>query len=128
MSEAVKQEEGTKQTFDENRYPFRQTEYPFRDKIFNNIVRRHLSDGKKKKGLPWTKSDDFVWGGSIYVVWDFIPQLLFLFFVYYIVNMTYDHYGWFKAITVLGVMVLIRVNSLIRQQQTTNRFLKKMQG
>lgn len=95
------------------------TEYPARDKVYNWIVMRY-----GEKGNPWKKSDTLVFYGFIYHLWDFIPSLLFIYFTYWIVNYSYVHYGWFKAITVLAVMFLFRVNALLRVQRQTNRLLK----
>jgi len=102
-------------------YPYRQTEYPSRDAVFNWIVRRHLAAGKK----PWRKSDDVVWGGFLYHVLDYIFLLIYIWFVWWIVTLMYDHFGMFKAVVTLSIFVLIRLNSLIRQAKLTNRLLQE---
>jgi hypothetical protein len=103
----------------DNSAHFKHTEYKFRDSLYNAIVRRYGA-----KGNAWQKSDTFVWSGAIYTVGDWIPALAFLYFVYFITNFTYAHYGWFKAITVLAVMALIRVNAMVRKLDQMIRLMK----
>jgi hypothetical protein len=90
-----------------------------RDKVFNFLVKRY-----EKKNHVWKWHDDFIFGGFIYYIWDWIPMLLYIYVTYLVVNYTYGRYGWFRGILVLGVMVLIRINALIRKVDLTNRLLK----
>lgn len=97
------------------------TEFPARDAIYNWIVRKYESKGK-----AWHRSDSIVFGGFLYHIWDWVPTLLFVYFTWLIVNYTYNTYGEFKAFVALGVMLIIRLNSIQRQVSLTNRLLKKI--
>lgn len=99
----------------------RHTEYPGRDAIFNAIVRRY-----GKKGNIWTKSDEFIWGGALYYVWDYFFALMFIYLVYWLATATYDRFGLFKAMMVVTAMTLLRINALVRKLTLNNQLMKKM--
>jgi hypothetical protein len=103
----------------DNSEHFRNTEYHLRDKVYNWLVRRY-----GQKGNVWQTSDTVVWQGAIYHVWPWIPALLFIYVTYFIANWTYEHYGMFRALTVLAVMMLIRVNTLVRKLDQLIRVMK----
>lgn len=114
---------------------YENSDHPMRDKLFNWVVERHSAAGKKRSwtslyiwstmrdGLPWSASDQFIWHGMIYVVWDWIGMLIFLYIIYFLANYAYDHYGLFKAVAFLAVTCLIRLNTLIRLQKQNNKLL-----
>ena len=101
-------------------YPYRETEYPVRDAVFNWVVAKHLAAGKK----PWRKSDDVVWGGALYHVLDFFFLVIYIWFVWWIVTLVYDKFGMFKAIVMLSIFALIRLNNIVKGVNLTNRLLK----
>jgi hypothetical protein len=103
----------------DNSASFNHTEYPVRDGIYNSIVRRYGVNGHQ-----WNKSDEIIWGGAIYQVADLGFTLLFLWVVYLVANSLYNHYGIFRAVAFLVVMGLLRINTLIRKVDFTNRILK----
>lgn len=119
MTKAAEKKASAKEPVD-NSMHYRDTEYPMRDKVFNAVVRRY-----GKKGNEWKSSDDIVWGGAIYHLWDFVPLLIFVYFVYFVTNWTYDKYGWFRAIVVLAIMVIIRLNAMTRKLDQINRRLER---
>jgi len=102
----------------------RSTPFPFRDAVYNAILTQHA-----KRGKSWTTrgffSDKLFWTALLDQVWPWVPSLLFIYAMYIIAAYTYDHYGLFKAVTVIAVMGLIRLNALVRQVSYTNRILKE---
>lgn len=103
----------------DNSHFLKKTEYPGRDAIYNWLVKKY-----ERKGKHWKKSDSAVFGGFLYYVWDFVPSLLFIWFTWWLVMLSYDHYGEFHAFVTLGIMLLFRLNALLRQVTMTNRLLK----
>jgi hypothetical protein len=97
----------------------RTTEYPRRDAIYNWLVRRY-----GKLGHPWQKSDKIVFGGFLDYVWPWIPDLFFVYVMYFILKWTYTLYGTERLFMLAVVMVLFRLNALIRAQKHTNALLK----
>jgi hypothetical protein len=110
-----------KEPVDNSEY-FKHSEYPVRDSIFNAVVKRY-----GVKGNHWKRSDEFVWNGAIYYVWDYFLMVLFIWFTYWLATAMYDHYGLFKAMMVVVVMFLVRLNSLVRKVDLTNRLLRKIE-
>jgi len=102
----------------------RSSEFPFRDAIYNWFVTTYA-----KRGKPWTTkgffSDKVFFNALLDQVWPWVPTLLFIYLVYFLATWTYDHYGIFRAICVLTVMCIIRVNALVRQVTYTNKLLKE---
>jgi hypothetical protein len=100
--------------------------YPFRDAIYNALVKLHA-----RKGKPWTTegffSDKLFWNTFLDQVWSWIPSLAFIYLMYIVATYTFDKYGLFRAVTVIAVLVLVRVNSVIRQISLTNRLLAKIE-
>jgi hypothetical protein len=121
-SDAVKKQEvGSRKARKEpvdNTMHYRETEYPARDKVFNWVVRRYGLKGNK-----WKTSDDVIFGGVVYHVWDWIPILLFIYFVYFITTWVHDKYGLFRALVVLAIMVIMRLNAVVRKLDQINRRL-----
>ena len=109
---------------DEYKQHLRNTEFPIRDAIYNWLIVKHA-----KKNKPWTTtgffSDKIFWSAALDQAWPWVPTLLFIYFVYFIATFFYDHYGIFRAICVLTVMCIIRINALVRQTSYTNRLLKE---
>lgn len=89
---------------------YRHTDFKSRDRVFNWIVRRY-----ERNGHPWKKSDEVVWGGSIYVIWDWAMILVFIYFLWFMFNFFQKRYGDVQAIAFLLIMVLFRLNILIRK-------------
>jgi hypothetical protein len=89
--------------------------------VFNWIVSRY-----GEKGNKWNASDDFVWGGFLYHILDFVFLIVFVTFVYWMAGIIYERYGVFRGAAFLVVMVLIRLNSLIRKTDMNNRLLKQV--
>lgn len=109
---------------EEYRKELRHSPFPFRDAIYNALVKQHA-----KRGKSWTTSgffsDKVFWSATLDQCWPWVPTLAFLYLMYFLANFTYVHYGIFKAATVLVVMATIRLNALVRQQAYTNRLLKE---
>jgi hypothetical protein len=97
---------------------YEHSEFPRRDKIYNAIVARY-----GKKGNRWSKSDTFVWKGFIYHIWDYFWMVVFIYIIYWAANALYDHYGMWRAISFIFVVILIRINMLIRVQKKMDRTL-----
>lgn len=112
---------------DEYKVHLRHSEYPFRDAIYNWLVTKHA-----QKGKSWSTegffSDRVFWNATLDQVWPWVPVLLFIYLVYFLASWTFDNYGMFKAILVVAVMVIIRVNALVRQVTYTNKILKEKLG
>ena len=102
----------------DNREFFKDTAYPGRDWVYNKIVKRYGD-----KGNAWTTSDTVIWSGFLYYVVDYLFAIAFIALIYYVVNWTYGKYGIARAGMVFGVMLLWRINVLIRQATHTNRLL-----
>jgi len=111
-----------KESVDNSKF-YRMTEHKLKDKVFNLVVLRYGYKGNK-----WQKSDDFVWGGFIYYIVDYFWLLIFIYFIYAMGNLLYNKYGLWKAVMFVVVMVLIRLNSLIKKVDQTNRLLKERLG
>lgn len=97
----------------DNSKSYRFTEHPFRDKVFNAIVARY-----GKKGNLWEKSDDFVWGNGIYVVWDYFWWLFLIGAIWWVLSLIQKHQGWEHAALLVGVLIfvqLMRVNRALRK-------------
>ena len=94
----------------DNSASFRHTDHPMRDRVFNWIVSRYGS-----KGNRWEKSDDRVWGGAIYHVWDFFTAILFIYLMWIIYNFSQRNYGDAHAIAFLLIMILFRINIAIKK-------------
>lgn len=109
---------------EEYRKELRNSPFPFRDAIYNAMVKAHA-----KRGKPWTTeglfSDKVFWNFGLDQIWSWVPSLIFIYLMYWISAYTYDHFGLFKAATVLVVMMTLRLNALVRQQSYTNRLLKE---
>jgi hypothetical protein len=95
---------------------YEHTAYPKRDKIYNAVVARY-----GKKGNLWTKSDTFIFYGFIYTIWDYFIMVLFLWLIYFAANFFYEKYGLWRAISFLFVVILIRINMLIRVQNKIDK-------
>jgi hypothetical protein len=106
---------------------FRHSEYPFRDSWYNSLVKMH-----EKRGKPWTTegwfSDRVFWSSFLDQAWPWIPMLVFLYVFYWMTGWIYDHYGTARTVIFVAVMMLFRVNALIRQVTFTNKILKKNFG
>ena len=94
----------------DNSSSYRRTDFPMRDKVFNWLVRKYEAKGRK-----WGKSDDVIFGGAIYVIWDWCGILLFLYVMWLLFNFSRKHYDDVHAIAFLMVMILWRLNILIRK-------------
>jgi hypothetical protein len=100
----------------DNSIHFKHTEYHLRDKLYNKIVARYGA-----KGNLWTSSDTFVFGGFLYFIWDYFIMVLFLWLIYFAANFFYEKYGLWRAISFLFVVILIRINMLIRVQNKIDK-------
>jgi hypothetical protein len=94
----------------DNSASYRNTEHHFRDKVFNWFVRLY-----ERKGKRWEGSDDFLFGGFIYVLWDLFASVVFVWIMYFLVNWVYDRYGLFRALSLIAVGLLLRINTMIRK-------------
>lgn len=87
-----------------------------KDGIYNWVVKRY-----KKNNHPWKKSDEVVWGGFVYGVLDIGGVFLFVGIMYWLLDWTLSNHGFEKMIMVLGVILLVRVNILVRQIAALNK-------
>lgn len=94
----------------DNSEHLRHTDFPMRDRVFNWIVKRY-----ERNKHEWTKSDDAVWGGFIYFIWDWIVILAFLYLMWFIFNLLRKGYDDVHAIAFLLIMILFRLNVMIRK-------------
>jgi hypothetical protein len=94
------------------------TDRPGRDWVYNKILKRYGD-----KGNAWTASDSFLWQGFLYYVVDYIFAVGFIGLITWLLVLTYDHFGPVKACIVAFVMLLWRVNIIVRQGNQTNRLL-----
>lgn len=94
----------------DNSLHFRHTDFPMRDKVFNGIVTRYGTKGNK-----WEKSDDQIWGGAIYFIWDWAMILVFIYFMWFMFNFMQKSYGDVHAIAFLLIMILFRLNIMIKK-------------
>lgn len=101
----------------------RRSEYSFRDSVYNAMLTAHA-----KRGKPWTTSgffnDRLFWNFLLDEVWAWVPSLLFIYVMYFVASWTYDHYGVYRAVILIAVMMAFRLNVLIRQVTFTNKLLK----
>ena len=103
----------------DNSAHYMRSEHPKRDAVYNWIVRRY-----GEKGNGWGLSDTLVFKGAIFYVWPWIPDLAFVYLMYFILNWTYARYGFERLFVLAIVMLLFRLNALIRAQKHTNALLK----
>lgn len=96
------------------------SEHKLKDMVFNAVVRRYGKNGHK-----WEKSDQFIWHGAIFVVIDYFWMLVFVYFVYIAGSFIYNKYGLWRGVLFICVMFLIRINSMVRKLDATNRILKE---
>jgi hypothetical protein len=94
------------------------TPYPARDLVYNKIVDRY-----GVKGNAWKTSDSIIFQGFIYYVWDYVMAIVVIGVLTWILVLTYDRFGLAKTGIVAFVMLLWRVNILIRQGAQANRLM-----
>ena len=99
---------------------FQRSEYPMRDAVFNWVVRRYGRLGHK-----WKKSDQFIFYNAIYFIWDYFWIIIFLYLIYWIANAMYERYGMWRAVLVIGVIFLLRMNQIIRKLDQQIKLLKQ---
>jgi len=100
-------------------YPERSnTGQPLKDKVFDWVVRRY-----EKKGLAWRESDQKIFSGFIYGVGGYFSALLFFAFFGFLFYQTNKLYGFERAVLLALLMILFRVNILIKQIVILNRKL-----
>ena len=89
---------------------------PWKDKIFDWVVHRY-----QKHNHPWKKSDQTVWSGGIYGITSYGGMLLFFALIGFVLYQTNKLYGFEKAVLLGMLMILFRVNVLIKQMVQLNR-------
>jgi len=92
------------------------TGQPIRDKIFNFVVARY-----KKFNHLWRKSDQRIWGNSIFVVVDYIWLLVWIGALWLVINGSLKRVGFEKTVFVVAMIFLIRINALVKQLVKLNR-------
>ena len=104
----------------------RRSEFPMRDAFYNWIVTAYAKRGKK-----WTTkgifSDRVFFSALFDQAWPWVPMLLFIYVFYWVTGWVYDRYGLARAVMFMAVMMLFRLNVLIRQVTFTNKLLKGRQ-
>jgi hypothetical protein len=89
---------------------------PWKDKLFDWVVGRY-----KKHNHEWKKSDQRVWSGAIFGITTYFGTLLFFALLGWLLWQTNKLYGFEKAVLLALLMILFRVNVLIKQMVTLNR-------
>jgi hypothetical protein len=92
---------------------YKHTDSPLRDKIFNAIVKRY-----EKNGHVWEKSDDVVWGGTIYVVASYFGYTALGGLLWWLLNATVKYQGADHAVLLMLILIflqLLRVNTIMRK-------------
>ena len=89
---------------------------PWKDWLFDWIVGRY-----KKHNHPWKRSDQRVWHGSVYGLTSYFGAVFFFAFFGFLFYQTNKLYGFEKAILLAMMMVLFRINVLIRQMVALNK-------
>jgi hypothetical protein len=89
---------------------------PWKDKIFDWVVKRY-----QKNNHPWKKSDDRVWRGAIFGVTSYLGALVFFALIGFVLYQTNKLYGFEKAVLLAMLMILFRINVLIKQMVQLNR-------
>jgi hypothetical protein len=90
--------------------------YPWKDKLFDFVVKRY-----QKNNHPWKKSDQDIWSGAIFAVTQYIGTIVFLGFIGWLLYQTNKLYGFEKAILLALLMILFRVNIVIKQLVMLNK-------
>jgi hypothetical protein len=97
---------------------YQESEFPLKDKVFNWIVRRY-----ERNGHEWKRSDDIVWRGSIYHVFDFFWMCLIVWLLIWSISLVYNRFGMFRALQSIMVIVLLRLAMISRKVSLLNRQL-----
>lgn len=89
---------------------------PWKDKIFNWVVSRY-----QKHDHPWKQSDQRVWHGAIYGLTSYCGAVIFFVVIGWLLFQMQKLYGFEKALLLALLMILFRVNILIKQLVKLNR-------
>lgn len=92
------------------------TGQPFKDRFYNWVVLRY-----RKHNHPWMKSDERVWGGFIYGVLDYVWLVVWVWLFWWLLNSIMKHQGFQQAVLAALLMLLIRLNLLIRKITELNK-------
>jgi hypothetical protein len=88
----------------------------WRDATYNWVVSRY-----KKNGHAWRKSDTTVWKGFVYGVTAYIGYIIFFSLMMWLLMWIHDKYGAAKAIITALVILLARLNIMIKQLSSLNK-------
>ena len=100
-------------------YPEEQnTGAKLKDGAFNWIVSRY-----KKFNHPWKKSDNIVWKGAIYSLSWLFGIIIFLAIMWVLINFSIKKYGEMRTLFYILLLVLLRVNAMIKQLIILNKKL-----
>jgi len=86
-----------------------------KDGLFQKILLKH-----KQKNIPWTKSDEVVWQGAIYVMPIMIGYILFATFFGWFFIVLYDKYGISRMMSFIAILVLWRLNAIATELRKLN--------
>ena len=92
------------------------TGQPIKDQIFNWVVHRY-----KKNNHEWHISDDKIFNGFIYGVLGYLGYVIFFALMWWIISITQKKWGDMKALFVVLLIILVRLNIMIKQLVTLNR-------
>jgi hypothetical protein len=90
--------------------------YAWKDAIFNWTVRRY-----KKHNHPWHKSDQRIWHGAIFGLTQYFGSIFFFVFIGLILYQTQKLFGFARAVLLALLMILFRINIIIKQIVQLNR-------
>ena len=90
--------------------------YAWKDKVFDWVVKRY-----KKYNHPWRKSDQRIWHGFLYGITSYIGSIFFFVFIGFILYQTQKLFGFARAILLALLMILFRINIIIKQIIQLNR-------
>lgn len=104
-------------------FPFDEDDIPqsIGGKIYQWVKCRYYENDR-----PWKKSDVFVWKGACLHMGTWIGIVIFVTIFGWLFLKTYDLFGIGKLISMIAVIVLIRLNMLIKLLNELNTNLKQL--
>jgi hypothetical protein len=86
------------------------------DYIFNSIVERY-----RNLRNPWNKSDNLIWKSVCYTLPGFFGMILFFTIFWLLISFSTKKYGESRTMFWLIIVVLVRLNVLIKQLVLLNK-------
>ena len=102
---------------------YRVTEHHARDRVFNWLI-----DLYTKKNRLWDGSDEFVFGGFLYYVLDYVGYGILFGVLWWLVGVMQSTKGDWYALFFLIIFVIVRIGMLLSAVRHGNRLVERGGG